>query len=183
MRRLVFISLVLVGLALPAAALAHVFGPSDGTLVVRNADNGDGAAVAQNVRPVVSLVITGFAIGHVDSGRIEIYDLDPQDDATPEVTSADSHKDVTHNFGDPVGTLTGTRWSGSTFSFRAADGQYRILIYGSGVYLFAGGKGNVWLTGNPTAPLADGSYSLNGDPWHSLTDTGKSGLAIAAANG
>jgi len=179
MRRLVLILLALVGLALPAAALAHVLGPSDGTLVVRGADNGDGAA--PGARPVVSLLISGFAIGRVaGTGRIEIYDLDPQDDAAPEVTGADTHKDVTHVFGDQ--TLTGTRWTGTTFSFRAADGMYRVLIYGSGVYLFSGGTGKVSLTGDPNSPDTDGTYSLDGGAWHSLVDTAKP-LIVAAANG
>ena len=181
MRRLLLTSVALLALALPATALAFKLDASDGTLVVRQADNGDG--IAQGARPVVALSINGFAIGRIaGAGRIEIYDLDPADDAAPEVTGADTHKDVKHDFGD--GPIAGTRWSntdGSAFSFRAANGQYRILIYGSGIYLFAGGNGKVWLTGDPNDPNGDGSYSLNGGAFKSLADTAKP-LLIAPGN-
>lgn len=179
MRRLLLTSIGLLALALPATALAVKLDPGDGTLVVRNGDNGDG--VAQSARAVVSLTINGFAIGRVAGiGRIEIYDLDPADDAAPEVTGADSHNDVTRTFGDKK--LTGTKWSGDQFSFRAANGDYRILIYGSGVFVFAGGNGTVWFTGDPDDPPGDGSYSLNGGSFKSLADTAKSGLTIAPDN-
>lgn len=180
MRRLLLTSIALLALGLPATALALKLDPTDGTLVVRNADNGDG--ISQSARPVVALTINGFAIGRVSgTGRIEIYDLDPADDAAPEVTGADTHNDVTHKFGDQK--LSGTSWSGRTFSFRAADGQYMILIYGSGIYLFSGGNGKVWFTGDPNDPLGDGSYSLNGaQTFKSLTDTAKPGLTIAPDN-
>jgi len=165
MRRLLLTLLALAGLALPAAAVARSIGPNDGTLVVRGGDNGDG--VSQGARPVVTLTITGFAIGRIAGvGRIDIYDLDPTNDSTPEVTGADSHRDVTRTVGDQ--TQTGTRWTGTSFSFRAAEGTYRIVIYGSGVYLFAGGKGRVSFTGNPDPTIPDGGFSINGGDFRSL---------------
>ena len=173
MRRLLVASTVLLALLAPAVAAAKIDGPNDGTLVVRNADNGDG--IDQGARPVVTLVITGFVIGRVSGqGRIEIYDLDPTDTSTPEVTGAGPGHDVTSKVGGA--TIDGTSWTGTTpFTFRAVDGTYRVVVYGSGVYLFASGQGKVWFTGQSASngsPSADGSYSLNGGDWNSLPFAG-----------
>lgn len=168
MRRILLTCTALLALGLPAAAAARLGGPSDGTLVVRNADNGDG--IGPLARPVATVVITGFVIGRVSGqGRVEIYDLDPADTNAPEVTGADSHADVTRTFHDA--TLDGTRWTGTQPTFRAVDGTYRVMVYGSGVYLFAGGHGKVWLTGQTSqagSATSDGTYSINGGGWQSL---------------
>ncbi|HET7567501.1 MAG TPA: hypothetical protein VFJ91_05880 [Gaiellaceae bacterium] len=174
MRRVLVPLTALLALALPAAATAHLLrgsGPNDGTLVVRNADNGDG--VGKDARPVVTLVISGFVIGRVSGeGRIAIYDLDSTDQSSPEVTGAEWHRDATTQDG-----ISGTSWGGTQFTFRAVQGTYKVVIYGSGVYLFAGGQGRVWFTGQDGAP--DGSYSINGDDWRSLPF---SGMRIVNAN-
>jgi len=57
---------------------------------------------------------------------------------------------------------------GSGFRFRAMGGAYRVVVRGSGVYLFAGGQGRVTLQGSTIYPGADGSYSVDGGPWLSL---------------
>ncbi len=41
-------------------------------------------------------------------------------------------------------------------------------MYGSGVDVFAVGKGTVVLQGSPDSSGPDGRYSLNGSDWHSL---------------
>ena len=167
MRRLVVIccalSLVAAGSAIAAV---RTQAPSPGTLVVQNADNGDG--VSAGARAVVTIVIHGFVIGNVkDQGRIRIFDLDPTDQTPPEVTGAVSHRDVSRVAGGDQ--QPGTEWSGTNFRFRAVDGTYRVVIWGSGVYLFASGdQGQVWFTGNSDAPSSDGRYSLNGGDWRSL---------------
>jgi hypothetical protein len=170
-RRVLVPLTALLALALPAAATAHLLrgsGPNDGTLVVRNADNGDG--VGKDARPVVTLVISGFVIGRVSGeGRIAIYDLDSTDQSNPEVTGAGAGKNATFTGADGT-QVSGTVWSGTKFTFRAVQGTYRVVIYGSDVYLFAGGQGQVWFTGQDGAP--DGSYSINGDDWHSLPFNG-----------
>lgn len=174
MRRLVVIGVVL--LAAAGSAGAAVFAPStgDGTLVVQNADNGDG--IAPGTRPVVTLVIHGFVIGQVaEQGRIQIYDLDSTDQSEPEVTGALSHSDVSRTVHTLTGTQTqtGTQWTGTGFRFRAIDGTYRVVIWGSGVYLFASGdKGQVWFTGQQDPRVPDGRFSLNGDDWRSLPIVG-----------
>jgi hypothetical protein len=170
MRRLVVIGVVL--LAAAGSAGAAVFAPStgDGTLVVQNADNGDG--IAPGARPVVTLVIHGFVIGQVaEQGRIQIYDLDPTDQSGPEVTGALSSRTVRTQAGTQ--TQTGTQWAGTGFRFRAVDGTYRVVIWGSGVYLFASGdKGQVWFTGQQDPRVPDGRFSLNGGDWRSLPIVG-----------
>jgi hypothetical protein len=174
MRRVVVIGVVL--LAAAGSAAAAVLAPSagDGTLVVRNADNGDG--IASGARAVVTLVIHGFVIGQVaDQGRIQIYDLDPTDQSEPEVTGALSHSDVSRTIHTPNGpvTQTGTQWTGTGFRFRAVDGTFRVVIWGSGVYLFASGdQGQVWFNGQQDPRIPDGGYSLNGDDWRSLPIAG-----------
>jgi hypothetical protein len=170
MRRLVFTCVALLAVAGPAAAAVLRPSAGEGTLVVQNADNGDG--IAPSARAVITLVIHGFVIGQVaEQGRIAIFDLDQTDQSAPEVTGAVSHEDVlrTVRTANGLQTQTGTQWTGANFRFRAVDGTYRVVIWGSGVYLFASGsQGRVWFTGQTDAPLGDGKYSLNGGDWHSL---------------
>jgi hypothetical protein len=47
-------------------------------------------------------------------------------------------------------------------------GTYRITIYGSGVDLVASGFGNAIVTGSTDVPGRDGTYSSNGNDFHSL---------------
>jgi hypothetical protein len=162
MRRLVVLSVSLALLVVPAAALAELQHSGDGTLVVRNADNGDGAD--PGARPVVTLVIHGSVVGQVGGlGRIAIYNLDPA--ATSDVSvsgtagSAVWHKDI---------STIATVWGGTGFRFRAVGGTFRVVIRGSDVDLFAIGYGNATLTGQPDTPSGDGQYSLNGKDFQSI---------------
>jgi hypothetical protein len=185
MRRLVLSCAVLLAVAGPAAAaVVQTSSTGEGTLVVQNADNGDGIAVG--ARPVVTLVIHGFVIGRIaEQGRIAIYDLDQTDQSAPEVTGAVSHEDVSRTARTPDGTQTqtGTQWTGTDFRFRAVDGTYRVVIWGSGVYLFASGdQGRVWFTGQSDNPRGDGKYSFNGGSWLSLPVSGVRDI-VPPANG
>jgi hypothetical protein len=175
MRRLVVTCALFLAVAAPAGASALTQTPDNGTLVVQNADNGDG--IGPGARAVVTLVVHGFVIGRVqDQGRIRIFDLDPTDQTPPEVTGALSHQDVSRTVDGQQ--QTGTQWSGTNFRFRAVDGTYRVVIWGSGVYLFASGdQGQVWFTGNADAPTSDGRYSLNGGDWRSLPLQGSRDIA------
>jgi hypothetical protein len=47
-------------------------------------------------------------------------------------------------------------------------GAYRVVVRGSGVYLFAGGHGSVTLHGSSVYPGSDGAYSIDGSPFRSL---------------
>jgi hypothetical protein len=64
--------------------------------------------------------------------------------------------------------FTGHEFSGNGFRFRALGGFYRVVVRGSGVYLFAGGHGNVTLRGSSVYPHADGTYSVDGGAFRSL---------------
>ena len=123
--------------------------PGDGSLVVKDASGPRNA-------PVVSLIITGAAIGHVEQGRIIIDDPTPGNDVGPVVTGAESRKDLPNT--------TAQVWSGTDFKFRAVGGKYTIIIYGSGVDVVAFGQGTATLTGLADDLIDDGTYSLNGSP-------------------
>lgn len=154
MRRLVLVIASLAALAAPAAVLAAKDASGDGSLVVRNGAAGKG--------PVVMLVITGSVIGEVTGqGRI-VVDPGPTGDA-PEVSGATLIKSA------KLASDSAQMWASSDgFKFRAVDGRFTILIYGSRVNLTAVGKGKVKLAGDPDAPKSDGRYSLNGDDFRSL---------------
>jgi len=167
MRRLALICAPLLALAAPTVAWALTAGPNDGTLVVKNGTAPKGV-------PVVTLVITGAAIGHVSNfGTIVIDDATPGDPYSPEVSNADWHKDVSD---------TATKWSGTNMKFRAVGGTYKITIYGSDVDLSAVGHGVVTLAGMPDTTVGDGTYSLNGDPFHSLPASPLPKLAIGVTS-
>jgi hypothetical protein len=153
MRRLAVLSVSLLALAAPVAAWSMTQAPGDGTLVVKN------GAAPKGV-PVVTLVITGAAIGRITNyAAIVIDDSTPLDPFSPEVTGFDWHKDVSD---------TATKWVGTDMKFRAVGGTYKITIYGSGIDLSAVGRGVVTLTGLPDATTGDGVYSVNGDIFRSL---------------
>ncbi len=127
-------------------------------------------------RPVVTLVIHGSVIGHVaDQGRIVIYDLDPSDSSTPEVSGANWHKDVSD-------ISRGTKWGGNDFRFRAIGGTFKVVIWGSGVDLFAIGRGTVTLTGQLDTPRGDGVYSLSGADFYSIPYEATKTIGTAAGS-
>ena len=160
MRRILLSCASLAVLLLPAAAGARVSahgksGP--GYLVVRKAA-GDGG------HPVVTLVVKGFVLGRVSpnkEARIDIYHL-PRAGHAPQVVG-DSGVPVTWR-----GRVPGMEYNGSGFRFRAIGALYRVVVRSTGVYLFAGGRGNVTLRGSSFDLSGDGKYSLDGAPFRSL---------------
>jgi len=160
MRRILLIGATAALLVLPAAASAGAAGrPSHGFLVVRNASGG-----GPNGHPVVTLVLQGFVVGRVSQkaeARIDIYHL-------PGAGAPAAHGfDVSSRLIRWRGHA-GVEFRGSGFRFRAIGGWYRVVVRGSGVYLFAGGHGNVELHGSSFNQGGDGSYSLNGRRSRSL---------------
>jgi hypothetical protein len=155
MRRLV-VSLALLALALPAAALALPRVVGDGTLVVQNGSGGDTRT------PAVMLIVTGGAvIGQIDRGRIVIEDPTANDGSPATVTGADSSRAISD---------TKTLWTGTDLRFRAVGGSFVIRIYGVGINVNVVGQGFARLVGSPLG--ADGRYSLNDGAFHSLPDNG-----------
>jgi hypothetical protein len=162
MTRILVSCAILGALLLPAAALARVHGHAKpGFLVVRGA-SGDGGV---NGHAVVTLVVHGFVLGSVSQeARVDIYQApSAAGQGGPSVSSGDVSTKT-----KKWRTFTGKEYNGSSFRFRAMGGYYRVVVRGSGVYLFAGGHGNVTLQGSSFAPHADGKYSVDGGVFRSL---------------
>src|SRR4051794_4190691 len=165
MRR-ILLSCVLLGvLTLPAAAGARSSAPAKpGYLVVKRAE-GDGGVHGQ---PVVTLVVQGFVLGRVSrEARVAVYYLPSKGGGgAPQVQQgADVSTSARRWYGRP-----GKVFSGSNFRFRAMGAFYRVVVRGSGIYLFAGGHGHVTLRGSSVNRRADGTYSVNGGAFRSLPE-------------
>jgi hypothetical protein len=153
-------------LLLPAAAAARPSAHPErnaGFLVVRRAA-GDGGPTG---KAVVTAVVRGFVLGRVSGtheARVEIYHLPSAGhESSPQAVGVDVSRTAVRWHG-----LPGTEFNGSGFRFLALGGFYRVVVRGSGVYLFAGGRGNVTLRGSSAYPHADGTYSIDGAFWRSL---------------
>jgi hypothetical protein len=163
MRRILLSGAILAVLALPGATTARAAGHGQpGFLVVRKG-TGDGGV---NGHPVVTLVIQGFVLGRVSQdSQVDIFQLPSR---TGQGGPQEKGADVTTR---PIKwrRLTGTEYRGSNFRFSAMGGNYRVVVRGSGLYLFAGGyDGNVRLRGSSVYRNGDGWYSLDGGPFLSL---------------
>lgn len=167
MRRAALICSAFAALAVPAAASASHLAAGDGTLVVRSGEAPFTFGAGKDV-PVVQLTITGSVIGQVLNGGKIVIDAGLKG-TPPEVTGAGNPHTSTKD--------NSVQWwqSNDTFKFRAVNGHFTILIYGSLVNVFAVGTGTVQLAGMPDTPKGDGRYSLNGDDFKSLpgSQTGK----------
>ena len=159
-----------------AAALAVVataFGAraeGDGSLVVKNGSAPWNLKLGPDV-PVVALKITGSVIGHVDGyGRI-VIDAGSDINADTQVMGAGRALDWKRSD-------TASMWTANDFTFRAVNGTFTILIYGSDVNLVAVGTGIVRLAGDPDAPRRDGKYSLNDADFKSLPNQQSAKLTI-----
>lgn len=161
MRRILLSCALLAVLTLPAAAAARASVPGrPGYVVVRKAA-GDGGV---NGPPVITLVVRGFMLGRVSQeGRVDIVQLPSvTGEGAPQVTPGVSTRAIRwHGF-------TGKEFSGSSFRFRAMGGLYRVVVRGSGIYLFAGGRGHVTLRGSSVYPRDDGRFSVDGGTFRSL---------------
>ena len=161
MRRILLSCVLLALLTLPAAGAARASARQGkpGFLVVRRAA-GDG-----NSRPVATVVVHGFVLGRLShEARVDVIQLpSATGQGAPQVRGADvSTNDIKwHGF-------PGKEYSGSNFRFRAIGGFYRVVVRGSGIYLFAGGDGHVTLRGSSVYRHHDGLFSVNGGRFSSL---------------
>ncbi|HEY4236961.1 MAG TPA: hypothetical protein VGM45_06455 [Gaiellaceae bacterium] len=166
MRRILVSCAVLAVLALPAAASARARGDAGpGYLVVSKAV-GDGGV---HGAPIVTLIVKGFVLGRVSQeAQVQIVQLPSVGgQGAPLVVGTDvSSSTIKYR-----GRFSGRAYSGSKFRFRAIGGLYRVVVRGSGVYLFAGGHGHVTLRGSRVFQRADGRYAVDGGAWHSLPKT------------
>jgi hypothetical protein len=162
MRRILFSLAGVALLALLAAALAGAAGKAKpGFLVVRKAQ-GDGGLYGP---PVVTVVVQGFALGRASQeARVDVYHLpSASGGGIPHAVGPDVYSRAVH-----WRRFTGTEYRGSGFRFSAIGGAYRVVIRGSGVYLFAGGHGTVTLHGSSVYRGSDGAYSVDGRAFRSL---------------
>jgi hypothetical protein len=162
MRRILLSCALLAVLALPAVAYARAAGSArPGYLVVRKAVSDGGV----NGEPAVTVVVRGFVLGRISQeAEVDVYYLpSATGQGTPLVKGADVSTTSVRWHG-----LPGKRFSGSNFRFRATGGFYRVVVRGSGVYVFAGGRGKVWLHGSSANPRADGTYSVDGSAPRSM---------------
>ena len=165
MRRILLTCAILAVFTLPAAASARAHASTKpGYLVIRQG-TGQGGVSGE---PVVTLLVKGFVLGRVSQeARVDIYRLpSTTDQGAPQEKGADVR---THTIHRPH--FSRTEYSGSNFRFSAMGGFYRVVVRGSGLYLFAGGHGNVRLRGSSVYPRADGTYSVDGGRFRSLPTT------------
>lgn len=162
MRRILLSLTAAAVLILPAAATARVQAHHPaGFLVVRNAST-DGGVTGS---PVVTVVVRGFVIGRIQQeGVVQLYHLaSGAGSLAAQASGADVSRRSVVWRGVP-----GTAFGGSDFRFRAVGGVWRVVIYGAGVSVYAGGHGKVTLHGSIAYPTADGEYALNGRHFASL---------------
>lgn len=166
MRRILVSCAVVGALVLPAAAIARAQGGGGrpGYVVVSKAVGNGGV----NGSPVVTVIVQGFVLGRVSQeGDVQIVQLPSVSGrGAPQVTPGVSTKPFRwHGRGHT--TLIGKEYTGSNFRFRAMGGLYRVVVRGTGVYLFAGGHGHVTVQGS-SYQRKDGTYSVNGSRPRSL---------------
>jgi|tagenome__1003787_1003787.scaffolds.fasta_scaffold20986994_2 hypothetical protein len=162
MRRFLLSCALLAVVSAAAVAAAHAsVTAKPGYLVVQKGRNDGGV----KGKPAVTVVVRGFVLGRVSQeAAVEIYHLaSASGQGAPQVKGADVSTVSTHWH-----HLSGKRYSGSSFRFRLPGGLYRVVISGSGVYVFAGGHGTAWLQGSSTSRHSDGAYSVNGGRFRSL---------------
>jgi hypothetical protein len=162
MRRLVWLTVLAIALAVPAVGFA-LSGDNDGTLSVKA---GIGRAY---------LNFNGSAVGRVARGWIQVTDANPTDGIGFDFSNCDVERDKTD---------TTTICRGTGIRFRAISGKYQIVMRGSGIYLSAVGQGYAVLNGAGDLPGidVDGTYSLNDGPYKSLPDLGGT-VTLAAPSG
>jgi hypothetical protein len=157
MRRLVWLTALLIALAAPAVAFAFTGdGQDDGTLSVK-------AGVGK-----VYLNFNGSAVGRVHEGSIRVNDPVAADGLGFEFSNCDVVKDQSDTTTIKSDTIKVCR--GDNIRFRAIGGNYKIAISGIGINLSAVGHGTTSLNGAGDDPLffSDGTYSLNDGPYKSL---------------
>lgn len=160
MRRILLSCAILGVLTLPlvAASARAASTPKASFLVIRNA--------AVSGHPFATLVVHGFVLGSVGpqgEATVDVVQLPSQGgEGAPVAAPPDVSRPIRwHGY-------AGHRFTGSGFRFRAAGGYYRVVVHGSGVYLFAGGLRFVRLHGSSFDRNADGTYSIDGSPFRSL---------------
>jgi len=150
-------------MALPAAAAARPQShrPAPGFIVVRDASTDGGVRGSA----VATVVVRGFVLGRIaEEGAVQLYHLaSSAGSLTAQAAGVDVSRRAVTWHGVP-----GTEFSGSDFRFRAVAGVWRVVVYGAGVSVYAGGEGRVSLHGSVFSPGTDGQFSFDGGRFVSL---------------
>ena len=157
MRRLVWLTALVIVLAVPAVAFAFAGGgQDDGTLSVK-------AGIGK-----VYLNFNGSAVGRVQRGSVRVTDPVATDGLGFEFSNCDVELDRSDTTTSKTDTVKVCR--GDSIRFRAIGGKYQIAIAGAGINLSAVGQGTLGLNGAGDDPyvFSDGTYSLNDGPYKSL---------------
>jgi hypothetical protein len=108
--------------------------------------------------------LRGSVIGRLAKGTLTVTES-PDGGATIVVRGADR---------PPLTRGQTTVYTGTNIRFRIAhERRIAVRLNGKGLNFSAVGRGDGWMDGlgDPTAGIFfDGSYSLNGEPYHSLPD-------------
>jgi hypothetical protein len=164
MRRILLSCATLAALTLLSASSAGARGQArPGLLVVRNAQ-GDRSIFGH---PAVTVaVVKGFVLGRISpraEARVDVFQLPTTaGEGGPQVHPDVRTKTVWWHH------VKGKEYRGNGFRFSAIGGSYRVVVWGSGIYLFAGGQGTATLQGSSVYRRSDGSYSIDGGPFLSL---------------
>jgi hypothetical protein len=148
MRRLLFVAVLPVVLAIPVGLSARPNPVGAGSLSIKN---GRGGFIVQ---------VRGAVIGRMASGKLTVTDSDPYDEQVPDVRGRIRPKPK------PLNDAT-TVYQGHQIRFRVMDGAYKLKIEGVGVNLSAVGRGWAVLDGDDRFDSV-GMYSLNGDPYEPI---------------
>ncbi|HEY2355267.1 MAG TPA: hypothetical protein VGH79_10265 [Gaiellaceae bacterium] len=162
MRRILLLLVAVAILALPAAAAARPKTPlAVGFLVVHNAST-DGGITG---RPVATVAVQGFVIGHIgEQGRVEIYHYSGSTSGA-QVSGNDLSREPVFYHGQ-----SGTKYTGSDFRFRAVGGVWRVVVYGAGVSLYAGGVFRKVSLHGSVYGGKDGHYAFDGGRFRSMPE-------------
>ena len=137
MRRFSLTVLVLLLLA-PAAALADHRAAGDGSLVVSGAS-----------ARLITVKGSGLIFGHIDQGTVTVVDYNAADASAPQVSGS---------AGKVIGSMV--VYSGADLRFLFPNGRYSLRFDGTGIDISAVGRGSVSATGLGTAD--DGALTANG---------------------
>lgn len=148
MRRLLFVAVLPIALAIPAGLSARTNPMDDGSLSIKN---GRGIFIVQ---------VKGAVIGRMASGKLTVTDTNPYDEQVPDIRGRIRPKPK------PINDAT-TVYQGQQIRFRVMEGNYRLRIEGVGVNLSAVGRGWAVLDGDDRFDSV-GMYSLNGDPYEPI---------------
>jgi hypothetical protein len=146
MKRILLLLGLAAVLAMPVAVSAAA--GTDGTLSVRKG------------HATVVLKLKGTTIGRMARGTIRIRDLNPYDDAFPQIR----HCRLRYP------NATTATCTGKKIVFRVLDGRFTVRLKGSGIYLSAVGRGSVTMQGLGALPASSGLMSLDSGPYQPIPD-------------